>query len=213
MTSSLPAFSERIFSDRRILAFLVAANLVGFFTGIYYYWDQLADSHPLLWAAILDSPVSVLLFAAVCILFYLGKKPPEAFKFLASAYVTKYGVWTMLTLWLYRSSYAVFDEQLTGMINFFLHLGMVVQGVMLVPKIKPEIKGALTVLFLCLANDVSDYLFGTVTRIPPDHLGFLMAESFAASVLIVLSVSMLRFRRARKEDQSRSRKALSAALG
>lgn len=187
--------SEKIFGNRKILLFLIIANLAGFFAGIYYYWNQMMDSSPALWIVILDSPLSVLLFSVVCLLFYFRKRIPEALKFLASAYVIKYGIWTMLTLWLYWSNYRIFEDQAIGILNFFLHFGMIIEGIVLIPKIKPKISDAFIVLLLCLANDVSDYFFGTVTRIPPTYMSFLMAESFAASIIIVLSIFISQHKR------------------
>ncbi len=176
-----------------MLAFLVAANVAGFFTGIYYYWNQLMASPPALWIVIIDSPLSVLLFSIVCLLLYFRKGIPETFKLLAAAYVIKYGFWTMLTLWLYWVNYAVFGDQVVGGLDFILHLGMAVEGVMLIPKIKPKITGALFVLAICLTNDYLDYFWGTVTRIPPTYINLLMFESFAASILIVFMITARQF--------------------
>jgi len=173
-----------------MLAFLITANLAGFFVGIYYYWDQLAASPPALWIVIMDSPLSVLLFSIMCLLFYFRKKVPEAFKFLAAAYVIKYGAWTMLTLYLYWANYAAFNDQVIGVLDFILHLGMVIEGIILIPKIRPKIADALLVLFICIANDFFDYFLGTVTKIPPTYMNFLMLESFVASVLITLSIAV-----------------------
>ena len=173
-----------------MLAFLITANLAGFFVGIYYYWDQLAASPPALWIVIMDSPLSVLLFSIMCLLFYFRKKVSEAFKFLAAAYVIKYGAWTMLTLYLYWANYAAFNDQVIGVLDFILHLGMVIEGIILIPKIRPKIADALLVLFICIANDFFDYFLGTVTKIPPTYMNFLMLESFVASVLITLSIAV-----------------------
>jgi uncharacterized membrane protein YpjA len=207
----LSEFSEKIFGDRRILIFLFFANLAGFFAGMYYYRNQLAESSPALWVVIIDSPLSVLLFAVVCVLFYFRKRIPEALKFLASAYAIKYGLWTMLTIWLYWGNYASspdpFDPAI-GIINFFLHFGMIIEGIVLVPKIRPKISDALFVLLLCLANDYFDYFLGTVTRIPSDYLNLLMLESIASSLLITFSIAFVRFQRPRR--RARSRKAAGA---
>jgi len=200
MTEKLTMFSARVFGNRKILLALIIANLAGFVAGVYYYWNQLVVSHPLLWIVIIDSPLSVLLFASVCTLFYFRKKIPEALKLLASAYVIKYGLWTMLTLWLYWSNYRLFEDQVIGIADFLLHLGMVIEGIALIPKIRPRIRDALLILCILLANDVSDYFFGTVTRIPPDYLGFLMTESFAASV--ALAVLMLLYGHAGRTGSS-----------
>jgi uncharacterized membrane protein YpjA len=185
---SFKSFSEKIFGNSKILLFLISANLAGFCAGIYFYWEQLAASSPFLWIAIMDSPLSVLLFAGVCLLFYSKRKIPETLKLLASAYVIKYGIWTMLTLWLYQGNYAIFGDQVIGVLDFALHLGMVLEGLALVPLIKPKIKNLATVLLLLLANDYLDYFFGTVTRIPLAHINLLMLESFAATIAITFGI-------------------------
>ena len=185
---NLKTISEKILGNRRFLIFLIFANLAGFFVGIHYYWEQLMDSSPLLWIVILDSPISVLLFSTVCFMIYFRKKIPDLLKFLASAYVIKYGVWTMLAIYLYWSNYVVFEDQVVGVINFFLHFGMIAEGIVLIPKIRPNKHNSIIVLLLLLANDCFDYFLGTVTKIPVTHMNFLMAESFIASILIVFSV-------------------------
>ncbi len=185
---SFKSFSEKFFGNRKILLFLISANLAGFCAGIYFYWNQLTASSPLLWIAIMDSPLSVLLFAAVCLMFYFKKKIPETLKLLASAYVIKYGIWTMLTLWLYWSNYVIFEDRVIGILDFALHIGMVIEGVALVPVIKPKIKNLAAVLSLLLANDYLDYFWGTVTRIPLEYIDLLMLESFAATVVIVICI-------------------------
>ncbi|MCK4531744.1 MAG: DUF1405 domain-containing protein [Candidatus Aenigmarchaeota archaeon] len=185
---NLEGLSEKIFGNNKLLILIAFANLAGFFVGIHYYWEQLMDSSPLLWIVILDSPISVLLFAVVCVMIYFRKKIPDLLKFLASAYAIKYGVWTMLAIWLYWGNYLVFEDQVVGVINFFLHFGMVVEGIILIPKIKPNKYNTVILFLVLLANDYFDYFLGTVTRIPETHMNFLMIDSFLASILIVFSV-------------------------
>jgi uncharacterized membrane protein YpjA len=180
--------SGRILGNKKILLFLAIANIAGFFAGIYFYREQLAGSNPLLWIVIMDSPISVLLFAVVCMLLYFNKKIPEALKLFASVYVIKYGIWTMLTLWLYRSNYVIPVDQIIGVADFILHFGMVLEGIVLIPKIRPRIRDTLVALLLCLTNDFFDYFLGTVTRIPTTYIDFLMLESFAVSIILTLSI-------------------------
>ncbi len=183
--------SERIFGNRILVLLIALANLAGFFVGISYYREQLMDSSPLLWVVILDSPVSVLLFAVVCFLVYFRKKVPGILKFLASACVIKYGLWTAIVLLLYWNTYAVFEDQVITGLNFILHSGMVLEGILLVPKIRPDKYNTVIVLAILLANDCFDYFLGTVTRIPETHMNFLMAESFIATIVIVLVFSLI----------------------
>jgi uncharacterized membrane protein YpjA len=182
------SLSERIFGNRVLVILIAFANLAGFFVGIHYYWEQLMDSSPLLWIIILDSPVSVLLFSTVCFLIYFRKKIPNLLKFLASAYVIKYGFWTILAIYLYWGNYVVFGDQVIGIFNLFLHFGMVLEGILLIPKIKPNKYNTVIIFAVLLANDCFDYFLGTVTRIPETYMNFFMIESFVASIFITLSI-------------------------
>ena len=184
---NLEGLSEKIFGNNKLLILIAFANLAGFFVGIHYYWEQLMDSSPLLWIVILDSPISVLLFAVVCVMIYFRKKIPDLLKFLASAYAIKYGVWTILAIWLYWGNYLVFEDQIMGIFNFFLHFGMVLEGIILIPRIKPNKYNTVILFLVLLANDYFDYFLGTVTRIPETHMNFLI-DSFLASILIVFSI-------------------------
>jgi len=192
---SLETVSGKIFGNRFFLLFLIFANLAGFFVGLHYYWEQLIESSPLLWIVIIDSPLSVLLFAVVCVLMYFGKEQPELLKFLACVYVIKYGLWTMLAISLYWGNYVGFEDQVTGVINFFLHFGMVVEGAVLAPRISVTKYNTVIVLMLALANDFFDYFLGTVTRIPETYVNFLALESFVASVLIVFLIFIFQRRK------------------
>lgn len=183
---SLETFSEKIFGNRTFVILIAFVNLAGFFVGIRYYWGQLMESSPPLWIVILDSPISVLLFSTVCFLIYFRKKTPDLLKSLASAYVIKYGVWTMLAIYLYWNTYVIFEDQVIGIFNFFLHFGMIMEGLLLLPKIRPNKYNTVIVFAILLANDYFDYFLGTVTRIPETHVNSLMIESFLATILIVL---------------------------
>lgn len=195
---SFEGISEKILRNRILVLLIALANLAGFFVGIHYYLEQLMYSSPFLWIVILDSPISVLLFALVCFFIYFGKKTPDMLKFLASVYVIKYGIWTMLAISLYWSNYVIFGDQVIGILNFFLHGGMVLEGILLIPKIRPNKYNTVIVLFLLLANDYFDYFLETVTRIPETYVGFLMAESFLASILITLLIFVYHISRGSK---------------
>ncbi len=184
---NLESFAGKIFASKVFLLFLIFANLTGFFVGLIFYKEQLIESSPLLWIVIIDSPLSVFLFAFVCALMYFRRKPPSILVYLACVYVIKYGIWTMFAISLYWGNYVGFD-QVIGVINFFLHFGMVVEGVALAPRISVTKGGAVVVLLLALTNDYFDYFLGTVTRIPETYVNFLAFESFAASVLVVFLI-------------------------
>jgi len=182
----LNEFSRKVFSNSKLILLVALINLAGFFVGIFYYWTQLMDFSPLFWIVILDSPISVLLFAIVCLLIYFKKNVPDLLKFFTSAYVIKYGLWTMIVIILYWNYYS-FDVTI-GIVNFILHFGMIVEGIVLIPRISPKRYNTVIVLALLLINDFFDYFLGTVTRIPSEHVGFLMYESFVASIVITVLI-------------------------
>lgn len=186
MINMFREFSNKIFSNRKFLLFLIAINVFGFFAGTYYYYPQLSETPLYLWVVVLDCPIAVLLFAIVCALIYLKVEVPKILEFFTSAYIIKYGIWTLLAITLYWNYY-VTNETL-GILTFLLHVGMVLEGAVLIPRISPSKHNTVIVLLLLLANDFFDYFLGTVTRIPETYMGFLMYESFAASVLITLLI-------------------------
>lgn len=183
--------SDKIIGNSPFLLFLVATNIAGFFAGIYHYWAQMSDSTPLLWIVIIDSPLSVLLFAALCALILLGRKPPETLKYLSAVYLIKYGSWTMIVIALYWQNYVAGGTELLGAVNFLLHFGMILEGLVLIPGIVTGKKSLAAVLGLVLLNDFFDYFLGTVTRIPQDHIGYLAIESFSATVILTILIAFL----------------------
>ncbi|NIO23153.1 MAG: DUF1405 domain-containing protein [Candidatus Aenigmarchaeota archaeon] len=182
----LKKFSERVFSNRKALLLLAVLNFLGFLVGMSTYYLQLSEAPAYLWIVILDCPIAVLLFAIVCAFIYLKLEVPNVLEFFTSVYLIKFGVWTMLVLVLYWNYYSA--DAVIGASTFLLHVGMVLEGVMLMPRIRPKKYNTVILLAILLINDFFDYFLGTVTRIPPEHLGFLMYESFAASILLTLSI-------------------------
>ncbi|MCX6818255.1 MAG: DUF1405 domain-containing protein [Candidatus Aenigmarchaeota archaeon] len=201
MMQKLSRFSELVFSDKRALAFLVFANVLGFFVGLWFYWPQLMNSNPSLWIIIIDSPLSVLMIAIVCALFYFRRKAPESLKCLAGAYLIEYGLWTVAAIALYWKSYVTSPDPLDpfiGVINVFLHLGMVVEGVTLIPQMRPKIKHALIVMAILLVNNFFDYFLGTLTRVPDTYKNILAVESFTVTLALAAVIFILTRGRNRK---------------
>ncbi len=178
--------SRKIFSKKKVLLFLIITNLLGFFAGMVTYYPQLKETPFYLWLVVVDCPVAVFLFAVLCVLLYFRIEVPDALTFFTSAYLIKFGIWTMLVIILYWNYY-VWNEVL-GILIFVLHFGMVLEGLILLPKISPNIRNSVTILSLLLVNDLFDYFLGTHPVIPPEHIGFLMFESFGASVFITSAI-------------------------
>ena len=178
--------SGRVFSKRNVLFFLIIANLFGFFVGMVAYYPQLRETPFYLWLVVVDCPIAVFLFAVLCTLLYLRVEVPDVLEFFTSVCLIKFGIWTLLVMILYWNYYM--ENEILGMMIFVLHLGMVLEGLILIPRISPSTYNTGVILFLLLINDLFDYFFGTRPVIPPEHTWFLMFESFGATVFITSAV-------------------------
>lgn len=177
--------SERILSDPYWLSSLAVINFIGFFYGIYYYSYQLSITPAHLWIFTIDSPLPVLLFAAVCALLYLRKSPPQWLILFAFFGLVKYGVWTDIVIFLFRDYFFAIDA-LTYSMNVPLHFGMILEGLLLVRLLKPRISNIIFVGGFYLVNDCLDYFLGNVALIPEGYHTFLMIESFAMTITLVM---------------------------
>ncbi len=182
----LGEFSERVFSNRKLLFLLVIVNILGFLTGMSAYYPQLRETPAYLWLIVVDCPAAVFLFASICFLVYFRIRAPDVLAFFTSVYLMKYSVWTLLAITLYWPYYA--GNEMLAISNFILHSGMFLEGVVLMPRIRPHKRSAGVVLSLLLINDCFDYFLGTHPVIPPEYAGFLMYESFLASFFFVFLV-------------------------
>lgn len=166
-------------------------NIIGFFYGIYYYWSQILSTPWHLWIVTIDSPMAVLLFAACCILLWRKAGLPEFLKLITAAYLAKYGLWTMIVIAMYWDYFSAYQPGI-NVLNFFLHFGMILEAWVLAEASKPDIKTFVVVAALLVVNDLFDYLLGTVTSVPPQHLAFLFAESIAISIAIPVIILLSR---------------------
>ncbi len=183
--------AKKMLSDKRWLIALFAINLLGFIYGIYYYRYQLSITPKHLWIFTLDSPLPVLLFAAVCAFLYLRKNPPQWLILMSFIGLIKYGVWTDIVIYLFRD-YFFSANPLIYSLNFPLHFGMILEGLLLLRFLKPKISDIVFVGGFYLVNDYLDYFLGNVTLIPTGHHTFLMIESFAmTTILIIIGIYLM----------------------
>lgn len=182
---------EVFLNSRKWLWALLLINVAGFLFGVWYYLVQLSATNPLLWVFILDCPLYVLLFALMCGLRLWYRDIPDWFYYLTSVGIIKYGFWTGLVVFLY---WGVFFSAapLLYSILFPLHIGMILEGLILIPRFKVKLVHMLPVLGWFLLNDWLDYFMGTVTSILPTYLDLLMWESFAATLILTLGLFLIR---------------------
>ncbi|VVB60927.1 Uncharacterised protein [uncultured archaeon] len=205
----LAKYSQTLLSDRQWLAALFATNILGFIYGIYYYSYQLSITPAYLWIFVIDSPLPVILFAIICgmILFesaanYAGgfkslkstntlkgfhdlkKSPPQSLLLFSFFGLVKYGLWTDIVIYLFRDYFFSINPLIYGL-NFPLHFGMILEGLLLLHLLKPKMRDIIFVGGFYFLNDYLDYFYGTVTLIPEGYHTFLMIESFAMTVALI----------------------------
>ena len=185
----LKKFSEKIFANKKIVLLLLIINIIGFFYGLYYYQVQLEETNPLLWVFTLDSPLPVLLFAAICFLILRKKEPPQLLIIFTIIGLIKYGFWTDLALLLEWNYFFGFSPLITSM-NIPLHAGMILEGILLLPLLKKEklIRNLSIAAAFFLVNDYLDYFFGIVTSIPDTYKGILVYEAFLSTVITIAAI-------------------------
>ncbi len=181
--SKIVQCQKAMLSNRRWLAALFATNVLGFIYGIYYYWHQLSITPMYLWIFVIDSPLPVLLFAVICAMIYLKKSSPQWLILFSFFGLIKYGIWTDIVIYLFRDYFFSVNPLIYGL-NFHLHFGMVLEGLLLLQLLKPKLKDILFVGGFYLLNDYLDYFYGTVTLIPDGYRTFLMVESFAMTLIL-----------------------------
>ena len=194
----LQKFSDFFLSRRKWLIILAFVNLAGFLFGIRYYWFQLSSTPPLLWMLMIDNPLYVLLFGMACLALLREKELPGWYGFVTAIGLIKVGFWTDLVLGLYWPTFHLFDPVIST-INFPLHAGMILEGILLLPRFRVKAWYVPPVLLWFLGGDIFDYLFGTVTRIPPGYEWLLFPESLVASLVLGIGIFLLQRSRKSKE--------------
>jgi len=168
----------------RLTYLLIAVNLLGFFYGVYYYGDQLAQTTPALWLLVIDCPLQALLFAIVLFLAVLSKGS-GFLTALTAAGSLKYGIWTMFAV-LFHGDYFLAGSLAFGYSLIFVsHFGQFLEGLFLSGVKKVSAGAAVAILLLYLLNDYSDYAWGTHPLIPERDIGTVAAATIALSFLSV----------------------------
>ncbi|MCD6549427.1 DUF1405 domain-containing protein [Candidatus Micrarchaeota archaeon] len=140
-------------------------SAIGIIVGYAFYHDQLAVSNPFLWLFIPDCPLYVLL----ALLVVMFKIKSSWFRLIVSAGLIKYGLWTELVFLIYHDYYfAPFIIESTILLGIG-HVVMILESLLFLPEHLKPVNLAVSLSWF-LANDFSDYVLGTVPRIPTDHI-------------------------------------------
>jgi uncharacterized membrane protein YpjA len=166
----------------RLAYLLIAVNLLGFFYGVYYYGDQLAQTAPVLWLLVIDCPLQALLFAIVLFLAVSGKGS-SFLTALTAAGSLKYGIWTMFVILFYGDYFLAGSLALGYSLIFVSHFGQFLEGLLLSGIKRVSAGATVAILLLYLLNDYSDHAWGTHPLIPERDIGTVAAVTVALSIL------------------------------
>lgn len=180
MISSL---SKRILESKPLLLFLIFLNFLGFLFGVYYYMPQLDETPQWMWLIVIDCPLQVLLFSIVLSFELLRRPLPDVLKFLNAVGLVKYGFWTIIVVLVHFNYFFSINPVVYGMI-LPMHVGMTLEAVLLLGLFRPTRSSTLLVVFFFVLNDVSDYVYGTLPRIPETWVHLLFIESLLVSILL-----------------------------
>ncbi len=167
---------------------VLAVNLAGSAFGFYYYKELLAASPLTLWIFIPDSATSTLLFSLALLFILLGRKLGWL-SFVASVYVMKYGLWTLLVILFYSDYFLAPFNRLFYVTMFVLHFGMILEPVFILPTIERK-RIHLVFVTWFLLNDYFDYIVGThpLLGYPFSNIGVIGLFSVLFSVVLCFIV-------------------------
>lgn len=177
-----------------VIVFLILVNLAGAAYGFYWYKEQLAVTPWYLWVFTPECPIQALLFAIVLTLRLQGRSHNllNAVTFLG---LIKYGAWTVLIL-----GYHEFTGGTLTMLQWGLlvsHVGMVIEGVVFLPFIRPRPVLALVPLWFGFM-DFLDYVVGIYPTLPGPgqfHVAMFFALSGTLFTAICLTHLSVRYKR------------------
>ncbi|MEM3399499.1 MAG: DUF1405 domain-containing protein [Candidatus Micrarchaeia archaeon] len=159
-----------------------AANFIAFFYGVFFFYrDQITHTNPLLTIFVPDCPLHAFLFGIAFLMVAQGHKLNE-FYLIAFIGALKYGAWTIFVLLRYADYYLTYTSPLLYFLIFVGHIGLALETILLLGKF--EVKRSALVLSLAwfLANDVSDYFFGTHPPMPAHAVGEIAVFTFALTL-------------------------------
>lgn len=145
--------------DARARRAILAVNVVGVVYGFLYYGFQFAETNPLYWLFVPDSPLAVL-YATLALALYETGRRSDVLDALAVVANVKVGLWTAFVLLYYGDHFAIFTDPFTSL-NFYLfwgHLGMALEAGIFLEDLRPLGRHAgAAVAGWFLLNDALDY--------------------------------------------------------
>ncbi len=157
---------------KKLLILIFLVNLIGTAFGYYYYQWQLQETSKYLWIFVPDCPNATLLLMIALLLNFtdINVKGRRTFNFLTSAYLIKYGIWTVFTILFFTEYFLAPPNMYYYLILMTGHAGMALESIIILPiskihnKKKLKVSGVLIWLFI---NDLADYILGTRPYLGP----------------------------------------------
>ena len=197
----LPRFSHWVVRTPWAVWTLVTINLTSSVAGyLYWYGSDILAAPVYFWPFVPDSPLSATLWAFALLTFYRGKGS-QFLGLLAVTGCIKYGLWTDW-VWMITARLG-HPYTLEAVVLSANHFGMVLEGVVLLPLLRPRYRTVLPVIAWYVANDFVDYALGYYPRIP-DMAGFVPIRAFALGTTAMLSLVWLFWARRNERALRRS---------
>lgn len=191
-------------------ALLGVLTFLSLVIGGWFYWDQLGRTSPFLAVFVPDCPLYVLLGSFILL---FDRPRLSAWRFMVASALALYGSWTVFVLLSAPEYYFAPESAALSAVLVIGHLGMVLQGLLVLPK-----KAAPIALFMALAwlglNTFMDYRAGPLSTHPPvpsGHLAQIELFTWAGTLLWPLALYLLAEPLSRVDALRRLREALSLA--
>lgn len=175
--------------NRWFFSALLVINFFGALYGFWWYRDQFAATPVYMWPFVPNSPLAVLYFFLVLILF-LRQKRFAALEGLAYFGLIKHGMWTVAIISLYQLRGFHYPE------NIFLwagHLGMALQAVLfwIYFGLPLRFSQAAAIAAWYFFNDFLDYVVGIHPRVDTAAVSVETVRTLAVGYSIILAAIYL----------------------
>lgn len=176
-------FSAWVVSTPWVVWTIVAINLTSAVAGyIYWYGSDILAAPPYLWPFVPDSPLSATLLAFALLAWHRGRRW-ELLGLMAVTGCVKYGLWTDW-VW-FTNALSGGRYSLEAIVLSANHFGMVLEGLVLLPLLRPRARHVLFVAAWYGINDLVDYGLGSHPRVPnPGDLGLITAFAVGSTAVL-----------------------------
>lgn len=182
---SFNSLAEKILSSKKILIFLILANLIGALYGFIFYYGQKFFLTPLhLWLFVPDCPLFSFLIAFSFFLILIKKESSLLFFFTLIGSL-KYGFWTAFVLIYFNNFYFTPANSFMYSVLLIAHVFLFIESFLLIKKIKLKFFYLIPVLIFFLANDFSDYLLNAHPPLPSNELNFMFYFTLISSLIFI----------------------------